>query len=247
MSQTDFTAAILNPTLPTPAGLTDPQGRPAGKRFDVYRNNVTSSLIAALETGFPVLQKLLGQDSFKTLATLFLRANPPTSRALSQYGDAMPGFLEGFKPLKSLPYLADVARLELAIRASYHAADSAPLDAAGLDPEALMALTPRLAPATHVLTSRFPIFGIWQMNMQPDAPKPRPVAEDVLVTRVNFDPVPHLLPTGGAAFAQALDGETPIAGAIEACMAAAPRADIAAILTLFLGSAALTLSSGKVQ
>ncbi len=247
MGQTDFTAALLDPEKPVPEGLVDPQGRPAGKRFDVYRNNVTSSLIAALETGFPVLQKLLGESSFKTLATLFLRAHPPTSGALQRYGDAMPGFLAGFKPLASLPYLADIARLELAIRTSYHAADHHPLDPAGLDPEAMMALTPRLAPATHILTSPYPIYSIWRMNMVAGAPKPAPVSEDVLITRVNFDPTPHLLPPGGRQFAEALDGCTPIAAAIEAAMIAAPRADIAGLLTLFLSSQALTLPTEKVQ
>lgn len=244
MQQSDFTAAILDPAAAVPAGMVDPQGRPAGKRFNVYRNNLAASLSDALETGFPVLVKLLGPDSFRTLALIFSRAHPPTSRALSQYGAALPAFLEGFQPLAAYPYLADVARLELAIRRSYHAADTAPVDAAGLDPDSLMELTPALTPATQIVASPYPIHGIWQRNTQAHAPKPQPVAEAVMVTRPEFDPIPHLLPPGGLAFARALDGRTPVALAIEATIHAAPGLDLAPLLTLFLTSGALTFSKG---
>lgn len=245
MQQSDFTAAILDPDAPVPPGLLDPEGRPAGKRFNVYRNNLAASLSEALETGFPVLARLLGADSFKTLSLIFSRAHPPTSRALSQYGAAMPAFLEGFQPLAAYPYLADIARLELAIRRAYHAADADPLNAAGMDPATLMELTPVLAPATQIIASPYPIHGIWRRNTQADAPKPKPVAETVMVTRPEFDPIPHLLPAGGAAFAQALDGRTTIALALERTIEAAPGIDLAPLLTLVLTSGALTLSKGS--
>lgn len=244
MDQHAFTAALLDPAAAIPEGLTDPQGRPAGKRFDVYRNNLAVSLSEALETGFPVLQRLLGAGSFRTLALIFSRTHPPTSRALSQYGAAMPAFLEGFQPLAGFPYLADIARLELAIRRSYHAADVTPLEAAGLDPVALMELTPRLAPATQWLQSPYPIHAIWRRNTDPGAPKPQGGAQAVMVTRPGFDPVPHLLPRGGIAFAQALDGRTPISMALERSVEAAPGLDLAPLLTLFLTSGALTISKG---
>ena len=50
--QSAFAAALMDPTQPAPEGLRDPFGGPAGKRFDVYRNNVAVSLTEALETGF---------------------------------------------------------------------------------------------------------------------------------------------------------------------------------------------------
>ncbi len=247
MQQSDFTAAILDPAAAVPPGMVDPEGRPAGKRFNVYRNNLAASLSEALETGFPVLHRLLGAQSFQTLALIFSRTHPPTSRALSQYGDALPEFLEGFQALAAYPYLADIARLELAIRRSYHAADAEPLNAAGLDPETLMELTPVLSPATQIIASSYPIHGIWLRNTQPDAPKPQPVAEAVMITRPDFDPIPHLLPPGGLAFAQALDGRTTIALALERAIEAAPGLDLAPLLTLFLTSGALTLSKGPDQ
>ena len=241
MGQTYFTSALLDPNAAVPDGMVDPQGRPAGKRFNVYRNNVAASLSEALEQGFPVLQKLMGAESFKTLSLLFLRSHPPKSRAISQYGVDLPAFLEGFAPLTAYPYLADVARIELALRRAYHAADAEPLTTDGLDPEALMALTPKLAPATILITSRHPALSIWRYNALPDAPKPQAGAEQILITRPGFDPAPHLLPVGGLILARALDGHTTLGEALEVTLATAPATDIAALLTLFLSSAALTL------
>ncbi len=40
MDEAEFTAALLNPDDPPPAGLLQPDGTPATKRFSVYRNNV---------------------------------------------------------------------------------------------------------------------------------------------------------------------------------------------------------------
>jgi hypothetical protein len=41
--QTGFATALLDPARPAPEGLVNPFGGPAGKRFDVYRNNVAVS------------------------------------------------------------------------------------------------------------------------------------------------------------------------------------------------------------
>ena len=43
-----FTPGLLNPQVPTPANVAGHSGKAAHKRFNVYRNNVTVSLIDAL-------------------------------------------------------------------------------------------------------------------------------------------------------------------------------------------------------
>ena len=93
MSQREFRNALLSPDLPPPPGLTGPDGRPAGRRFEVYRNNVAVSLTDALRLGFPVVRTLLGDDFFTALAHEFLRAHPPVSPILMLYGAALPDFL----------------------------------------------------------------------------------------------------------------------------------------------------------
>ena len=63
VSQNLFRSALLDPSLPVPGGLTDAEGRPAGARYNVYRNNVAVSLTEALHTGFPIISKLLGKEN----------------------------------------------------------------------------------------------------------------------------------------------------------------------------------------
>lgn len=215
MSQSAFVAALLDPALPVPSGLVDPTGRPADKRFDVYRNNVAGGLTKALEAGFPAVRKLVGPPFFAAMVGVFLRAHPPRSRLLMIYGDAFPAFLSAFQPVAHLGYLADVARLEQAIRESYHAADHVSAVLGTVTPDGLLGRSLRLAPSIRVVRSRWPVHAIWVANMA-GGPAPVPGGQDVLVVRRGFDPVPHLLPPGGGAFVAALMARVRLAEAIDA-------------------------------
>ena len=150
MTQTQFVTALLSPTTPPPDGLTNPDGSPAQKRFDVYRNNVAVGLSDALEQAFPVVRKIVGAEFFRAMAAVYVRNFPPSSPLMMFYGAEMASFLKGFVPVKGLPYLADVARLELALRQAYHAADATPIAAEALGslaPDQLMRTKLRFAPA----------------------------------------------------------------------------------------------------
>lgn len=239
MSQSDFRAALLDPERPAPVGLTDPQGRPAGRRFDVYRNNVTVSLTEALRQAFPVIRALVGDEFFSAMARDFLRAHPPSSPLLMFYGEAMPAFLETFAPVAHLGYLPDVARLELALRQSYHAADAAPVAAEALQtlsPDALIAARLDLAPALRLVRSRWPIHAIWHANARGGTAPKAAVPEDVLIVRPDYDPVPERLPEGAAPFvATLMAGET-----VGAALDAGGEFDLTATLGLLIGARAIT-------
>lgn len=240
VGQADFTRAILDPDLDVPAGLTDPQGRPAGKRFAVYRNNVAVSLTEALETAYPVIRKLLGEEFFKAMAGVYLRQHPPRSALMMHYGAQFPAFLEEFPPAQSIGYLPDVARLERGLRQSYHAADAAPIDPAilqSMSPDRLMASRLSLAPSLGLVRSAWPIYALWLANTQPDAPKPQMQPEDVLITRPGFDPAPHLLGSGAAAFIAALIARQTFA---EAISCAGIGFDLTATLGQLLAGGAIT-------
>lgn len=190
VDQTQFTKALLNPEIRVPEGLIDHQGRPAGKRFDVYRNNVVMSLMEAMQTAFPVIHKLVGDAFFRAMAGVYVREYPPKTPMLMFYGGAFPAFLETFEPAQNLPYLPDVARLELARRSSYHAADADALDPntlGTLAPDTLMSAKLTLAPSLRLMASSYPILDIWTMNMVEGAPKPEMKAQTVLLTRPALD------------------------------------------------------------
>ncbi len=238
MNQSTFRAALLDPACPVPPGLTDPEGRPAGRRFDVYRNNVAVGLTEALRQSFPALRKLVGEEFFTAMAQEHLRTHPPASPMMMFYGEAMPGFLERFAPVAHLPYLADVARLELALRRSYHAADAAPVGGTvlqALPPDRLMASGVMLAPALRLVRSRWPVQTIWAANLRGGPPPELAQPEDVLITRPDFDPEPAVLPAGAASFVQALLGGATFGAAYDA----AGTFDLTTTLGLLLAGGAI--------
>ena len=239
MTEAAFAAALLDPGRPTPDWVVRPDGQPAPKRFAVYRNNVAVSLTEALQTAFPVVRKLVGEAFFAAMAGAFLRDHPPQSRIMMLYGDALADFLTVFPPVAHLAYLPDVARLEQALRESYHAADAPAIapDVLAAMPEATLLLARlTLAPALRLIRSPWPIHAIWRANSA-GGPAPQPGAEDLLVLRPDLDPAPHLLPPGGGALVAAL-----LAGATlaEALAAAGPALDLSAVLTQLLDGRAMT-------
>ncbi len=242
VSQSLFTKALFDPDSPRPAGLADGQGRAAGRRFDVYRNNVVQSLTEALEVGFPVIRKLVGESNFKILARAFVQQHQPFSPMLMFYGAQMPEFLETFEPTCGIRYLPDMARLEIALRESYHAADADPVDPARLDnmaPDKLMRARFAFVPALRLIQSDWPIHAIWQFNTEEGAPKPEMVAQDVLVLRPDFEPVTHLLSPGVGAFVAALRDGARLGAAVAMTSQSHQNFDLVAALGLLISGGAI--------
>lgn len=128
-SQQAFFEALLDPGQPPPPGLVAWNGSDPATRFAVYRNNVVASLINALTDTYPVTQELVGEAFFRAMAREYVLTEPPRSRVLAFYGLSFADFVERFPPAASLPYLADVARLEMVRVQAYHAADGTSLSA----------------------------------------------------------------------------------------------------------------------
>lgn len=235
--QSTFRAALLDPDASAPLGLLDGAGRPAGKRFDVYRNNVTVALVEALQASFPVLNKLLGPQNFDQLAALFARMHAPTSPLMMHYGADMPVFLEAFQPLAHIGYLPDIARLELALRRAYHAADAPAFDPARLarvPPDTLMQSRLRFAPAVQLIPSQWPLVDIWRYNMVQGAPKPHAQAQSALITRAEFDPQPYATLPEQAAWLRAALSDATLAEAHDRACAINPDFDLAPLLALLI-------------
>jgi len=242
-----FRTPLLDPTQDRPEGLRGAAGAPADTRYDVYRNNVTHSLIGALHSAFPLVVKILGTQNFDQIAPAFVRAHPPSSPLMMHYGADFPQFLAAQPALSKMGYLPDCARLDLALRRSYHAADSAPFDLAAfqqITPDAMMQAQLPPAPSTVLLRSDWPLYDIWRFNMQADAPKPQMQAQDVLITRPDFDPAPHLLPPGGGAWFAALAGGATLDQAHDTALATHPDFDLGAALGLCFATGAFCAKNG---
>jgi len=236
----------MNPAAPTPATLTDGKGQSAGRRFAVYRNNVAVSLTDALVTGFPACHRMMGDDMFRAMAGAYLRAHPPASPLMMQFGQDLPAFMAASTQLQSMRWIVDLARLELAMRSSYHAADCVALGVADLSaiaPDALPDTRFGLAPALRILRSEWPVLTIWSADVLGENPR-QGDAQDILITRPEYDPQPHLLNPGDTGFLSALKAGEPLGSAAEVANAAHPDHDPTAILTLLMQTGSLTQFKG---
>lgn len=242
-----FAAGMLDPSRPPPPEVTAWNGA-AASRFGVYRNNVVVGLTDALRQRFPVCERLIGEEFFRAMAREFMRALPPRSPLLYTYGGDFAPFIAAFEPAQSVPYLADVARLEFAYGLAYHAADAAPLP-----PQRIEAFTQEswgdlvftLHPSIQLVASRWPIVAIWATNTHDEDVKPVDlgVAEDALVVRPALEVEIRRLPPGGLAFLAALQCGSTLAVAAEAGVAADAGFDITANLIGLMG-AGLAVDAG---
>ncbi len=246
-SQATFAAALLDPVLPAPKGLRAWNGSDPAVRLAVHRNNVLASLIDALADTFPVTRQLVGDQFFRAMAAVFVRSAPPRSRVMAFYGEAFPDFIARFGPAASLPYLADVARLEMARVRAFHAADVEPVsnEAVALalaHPERADQLHLVLHPSVTVLGSAFAMVSLWAAHQGEGdlAAIDTDVAEQALVLRQGLEVLVLRLPPGAPEFLLALHRGRPLAEAAADALAVAAGFDLSAALALCLGHGAIT-------
>ena len=227
----DFGEALLDPARPVPHGVVGPDGKPSARRFAIYRNNVVVSLIDALAAAYPVVQRLVGEEFFRAMARVFAAKAPTASPIMLRYGEGFAEFVERFPPAASVPYLADVARLERAWAEAYHAAEAQALgsnDFAEVDPRDFAAARLRLHPSTRLVKSSFPVVSIWHMNMPGGVPAPIDLtfSESALVIRPQADVEVRVLAHDSALFVDALAaGKTPSEATV-AALRVNPRFDL---------------------
>lgn len=240
-----FAAALLDPARSIPDGLAMGAGGTNSRRFAVYRNNVMVSLTDALASIFPTVQNLVGEEFFRAMARLYVRAHPPRSPLIFTYGGDFAVFISAFPPASDLPFLADIARLERLWLDSFHSADSRslePVALATIPPDNLGQLRFNLHPATRILRCHHAAATIVNRDRagEPLTDVNPMQAEDVLVTRPAFDVKIHPLPPGGYGFFKGLIERQTFAEACEAAFTEAATTDIATLLRLALSSGAFS-------
>ncbi|GGO77144.1 DUF2063 domain-containing protein [Marinobacterium nitratireducens] len=241
MTQHLFAAALLDPNRAAPSDIRTWNGSDPVRRFAVYRNNVIASLIEALADTFPVCRQLVGDDFFRAMALEFVRASPPSSPRMSDYGEEFPSFIERFTPAASVAYLADVARLERLRVDAYHAADNEPLDVTAAadclaDTAQLPLLRARLHPSAGLLRSRFAAVSIWAAHQGRGTMKSLKIdqPQQALVIRPSLDVEVVPLDLASWTFATALNRHETLGAALESTRQTHADFDVAQSLGLLL-------------
>lgn len=206
-------------------------GERAAQGLSAYRANAGALAERALGAVFPTVQAMLGADDFKHLAREYWRARPPERGDLGEWGGDFPGWLEAHAAFTEWPYLADGARLDLAVHRCERAAD-AELDGASfsllesVDPTQLRVV---LVPGTAALSSAWPLATIHRAHRLQEAGDANEAAaafadvraaiaaqrgEAVVVARAGWRAQAHAVDAQTLAWTQSLLDGVPLASAL---------------------------------
>lgn len=251
-TQSSFAAALLDRSKEVPRDLVSWSSAKPGKRFGVYRNNVSSGLSQALAIRFPATKAIVGKEFFAAMARAYVAEDPPRTPILLHYGAGLADFIERFEPAAGVPYLADIVRLENARVEAYHAKDVAPIlpeTLAVIDVANAENLTFELHPSFAVIRSGYPIVTIWAMNSGelPVGPIADWSAQDALVVRPQLSVLTRVLPVGGAVFLEALVAGQSLLVADERAQAEAAEFDLTTNLIGMFESGLVTAVSDETS
>src|SRR5438874_5796013 len=113
--QSEVTAALLAGRLADVAHAFTANGKHAGRRLSIYRNNTFISVTGALKTNFPVTMRMVDERFFAYAANAFIAGHPPREPRLAAYGAKFPKFLARFPASRAYPLVAEMAAFEWAI------------------------------------------------------------------------------------------------------------------------------------
>ena len=245
--QATFANALLMPDQPCPDGLFSRNGADPQSRFAVYRNNVHSSLISALAAAYPVALQLVGDAFFRAMAGVYVQTCPPCSPVISEYGSTFADFIQGFEPANSVPYLADIARLErLRVRA-FHAADiPSPNQLSVL--QRLQGSTDlgqwrlQLHPCVATLNSPYAVVAVWAAHQTEDTVETlNPwYAQSALVLRQGLEVKVVAIDNASVAFIDSLNRGMQLEDAVAQALEASADFDPTPCLSLLIRHDAIT-------
>lgn len=144
------------------------------ERLDIYRNNVLGSFDDALKMTYPVTNKIVGDDCFENFISKYHHSYKSNSGNLEDYGESFPELIKQLEPDHKLLYLSDVAKLEWFYNLAYFCKDSAIIDIKklqSLGEEDFMSLNFDLHPTCHIISSKDPLYSIWNENRQEETNK----------------------------------------------------------------------------
>ncbi len=138
------------------------------ERLDIYYNNTLLGLTDILTATYPVLQKIVGESFFRTVAHFYIKTNSQITGNRHTYGGELASFLKSYEPAASWPYLPDIAAIEWAYFQASIADDAPALDFNGLTdlisehPGFIMSLHP----GVHYIELNFNALEIWQEHQK---------------------------------------------------------------------------------
>jgi hypothetical protein len=237
--QRELQRELLGDTSSIGAAIVEAPPLPVDARLGIYRHAYRARLADALDDVYPILHKILGDETFASMAELFIETHPSIHRSIRWYGRELADFLAEQPPFAEQPVFAEIARFEWTLSEVFDASDAAPLDRAaltGLDPGKWAALRFRFHPSMRRLVFSWNAVAVWQ-RMSDDEEPPAPEATSA--------PVPWLLwRQNFKNYFRSLDAAE--AAALDAATAGNPFGEICAALGAFLAEDEIALRAATL-
>lgn len=165
--------SAMPPGLPVAAVAL--RGRSTGGTADrlaglqAYRANAQAIAERALAAAYPVLARLVGEETIAAMARDLWREHPPTRGDLAWFGAELADHLSATRELEDVPYLADIARLEWAVHRAHTAIDpsDAPPDLQSLASDDPGALGVKFVGGSACIAAAWPVLTIWRAHQVP--------------------------------------------------------------------------------
>jgi hypothetical protein len=190
--QRELQRELLGGTSAIGAAIVDAPPLPVEARLGIYRHAYRTRLTEALDEVYPILHRILGDETFASMAELFIETHPSVHRSIRWYGSELGDFLTVQSLFAAEPALAEIARFEWTLCAVFDAPDATPLGRAALssvDPGGWAALRFRFHPSVRRLALRWNVVASWQRVSEGEEP-PAPAATSAhvpwLLWRQNF-------------------------------------------------------------
>ena len=114
--QQAFTEAIFSESVTAEKGLS--------KGLIAYRNNIKATAANALAMTYPTVVSQIGQELMDYISQALLFKQPPCHGDWAEWGVGLPNFLKTLDMLDDYPFVAESARLDLAVHQVERAADN---------------------------------------------------------------------------------------------------------------------------
>ena len=226
-------------------------GSHSERGLKVYQANGHVLAERALRAAYPVLEQMLGKESFAELARAFWHAYPPVQGDIAAWGAQLADFVGQSAQLRDEAYLPDVAKAEWALHLCASAPDRDP-DLASLslltteDPQTLRLV---LAPGLATIASVWPLASLMLAHLDRNPPLEElgqqlrnPVPQDVVIWRAGLQPRLRLAMAGEVNLLDALHAGI----ALEPALVAAPALDFSHWLPMAVQTG-LVLGANHVQ
>ena len=140
----------------------------------IYKNAYNQRLKEALDTDFPCLGKLLGDDLYDQLVTGYIEQMPSTNPSLRWFGNNMQCFLKNHPLFSKQPIVIELADWEWQLRSAFDSANSDIVQieqVAAISPDQWPSIQLELIPSLRMLQYTTNVVKVWQA-LEADTPPP---------------------------------------------------------------------------